>query len=70
MQITIAAEARSKLLAGLHRVNLNRATLFGGLDGFAASLWTRVASLRRLQSMEEKGARTQANLNIKALGRW
>jgi len=68
--IPIAYGARSVLLAALHRANLNRATLFPGLDGFASSLWTRVTSLKRLQSMEDSGARSKVNLDIEALRRW
>ncbi|HLN03465.1 MAG TPA: FRG domain-containing protein [Bryobacteraceae bacterium] len=71
-EIKIAAKTRPDLLAGLHRANLNRATLFPGLDGFAASLWTRVASLKRLKSMEDADteARSKINLDIRALARW
>jgi len=40
----IDTNARRKILQNLHRMNLNRATLFPGLDGFAKSLWTRLSS--------------------------
>ena len=69
-QIPIRAKARPELLAGLHRANLDRATLFPGLDGFAESLWTRVTSLKRLQSMVESKARGSVNLDIESLGEW
>lgn len=36
------AELRNEILRRLHRMNMNRATLFPGLDGFAQSLKTRL----------------------------
>ena len=51
--IPIRSDSRSELLAALFRANLSRASLFPDLDGFSFSLWTRVASLVRLQRMEE-----------------
>lgn len=69
-KIPIVARARQELIANLHRINLNRTTLFPGLDGFATSLWTRVASLKRLQSMEDSAARSRVNLDIEALKEW
>jgi hypothetical protein len=38
----IEPQARSELLRELHRMNVNYATLFPGLDGFARSLGTNV----------------------------
>jgi hypothetical protein len=32
-------EARAEMLGVLHRMNINKASLFPGLDGFARSLW-------------------------------
>ncbi|MBI2360803.1 MAG: FRG domain-containing protein, partial [Deltaproteobacteria bacterium] len=40
--ITGDAEERREILKRLHRMNMNRATLFPGLDGFAQSLKTRI----------------------------
>jgi hypothetical protein len=40
--ITGKAEERRNILRHLHRMNMNRATLFPGLDGFAQSLKTRL----------------------------
>lgn len=40
--ITANAEKRNEILKRLHRMNMNRATLFPGLDGFAQSLKTRL----------------------------
>jgi hypothetical protein len=51
--IRIDCEARPELLAGLYRANLDRATLFPGLDGFAGSLWTRVEILKRLERIND-----------------
>lgn len=68
--IPIDRDARPELLVALSRANINRATLFPGLDGFAASLWTRAAFLKRLRSMEDSGARRAVNLDIRALELW
>lgn len=68
--ITISPDARAELLVALSRANINRATLFLGLDGFATSLWTWAAFLKRLRSMENAGARSTVNLDIQALGLW
>jgi len=38
-----AARTRREILRHLHRMNVNRATLFPGLDGFAQSLCAQVA---------------------------
>lgn len=38
-----SVKSRTEILRHLHRMNMNRATLFPGLDGFAASLRTLVA---------------------------
>ena len=67
-RIEIPSGARPSLLTAMLRSNLTTATLFPGLDGFATSLWTRVPSLRHLQSMEIRGARSRLNLGIDALG--
>lgn len=40
--ITKDKESRKEILRRLHRMNMNRATLFPGLDGFAQSLKTRM----------------------------
>jgi len=49
--------ARERILLDLHKVNIHRATLFPGLDGFAASLWTRVPSLKQLLARQKGGSR-------------
>jgi hypothetical protein len=41
-KLKIAPQARSEVLRQLHRMNINYATLFPGLDGFAQSLRTNV----------------------------
>jgi hypothetical protein len=41
-KLYIAPAARSELLRELHRMNINYATLFPGLDGFARSLGTNI----------------------------
>jgi hypothetical protein len=41
-KLKIAPQARSEVLRELHRMNINYATLFPGLDGFARSLGTSV----------------------------
>lgn len=69
-KIPINNKARAELLNGLLSANLSSATLFPGLDGFAASLWTRVASLKHWQKMEDNGARSKINLDITTLRRW
>lgn len=66
-RIPIASSARTDLLMAIHRANMNRATLFPGLDGFALSLWTRAPSFQRLRTMEDIGARLKVNLDIDAL---
>jgi hypothetical protein len=42
------AEERQTALLALHRMNINRATLFPGLDGFSKSLKTLMASPKKL----------------------
>ncbi len=66
-QISIASDARKPLLMALHRANMNRATLFPGIDGFAQSLWTRAAWLKHLRGMEDAKARLKLNLDIESL---
>jgi len=66
-RIPIASGARTDLLMAIYRANMNRATLFPGLDGFALSLWTRAPSFQRLRDMEASGARLKVNLDIDAL---
>ena len=41
-KLCIAPQARSELLRELYRMNINYATLFPGLDGFARSLGTNI----------------------------
>ncbi|KKW16966.1 MAG: hypothetical protein UY58_C0013G0004 [Candidatus Magasanikbacteria bacterium GW2011_GWA2_50_22] len=41
-------KARKEILQNLHRMNINRATLFPGLDGFAQSLKTLLVSPKNL----------------------
>ena len=41
-KLCIAPDARSEILRELHRMNINYATLFPGLDGFARSLGTNI----------------------------
>jgi hypothetical protein len=41
---------RKKALRHLERMNMSRATLFPGLDGFAQSLWTQLPRLSELPS--------------------
>ena len=41
--ISADVELRRKVLMRLRRMNINRATLFGGLAGYAESLYTRLA---------------------------
>jgi hypothetical protein len=41
-KLCIAPNARTELLRELHRMNVNYATLFPGLDGFARSLGTNI----------------------------
>ena len=41
-KLCIAPKARSELLRELYRMNINHATLFPGLDGFARSLGTNI----------------------------
>jgi hypothetical protein len=41
-KLLIAPQARSELLRELHRMNINHATLYPGLDGFARSLGTNI----------------------------
>ncbi len=67
MRIPIEFGARTDLLMAIYRANMNRATLFPGLDGFALSLWTRAPSFQRLRTMEDIGARLKVNLDIDAL---
>jgi hypothetical protein len=38
--LEVKSDARREVLAELQKMNINRATLFPGLDGFAASLHT------------------------------
>jgi hypothetical protein len=66
-QIPIEPSVRKPLLMALHRANINRATLFPGLDGFAQSLWTRSIWLKQLRAMEDAGARSKLNLDIDSL---
>jgi hypothetical protein len=42
IKLCIASSARSEMLRELHRMNINHATLFPGLDGFAKSLGTNI----------------------------
>ncbi len=41
-KLSIAPQARGEILRELHRMNINDATLFPGIDGFARSLTTIV----------------------------
>jgi hypothetical protein len=41
-KLSIAPQARSDLIKELYRMNINYATLFPGLDGFAQSLGTNI----------------------------
>lgn len=45
VRITIPLECRTQALRDLQRMNMNAATLFPGLDGFARSMWTRLEHL-------------------------
>jgi len=45
IKITIPIGCRTRALRDLHRMNMNAATLFPGLDGFARSMWTRLEHL-------------------------
>lgn len=45
----IDKQARAEILQRLHVMNIDNATLFPGLDGFARSLATRLASMDRLR---------------------
>jgi hypothetical protein len=49
-KITIKAECRKELLVELHRMGINGASLYPGLEGFARSLATRSLILRDLPS--------------------
>ena len=42
---------RKEILQNLHQMNINRATLFPGLEGFAQSLWTRLAVDDRMSAV-------------------
>ncbi len=42
-KIIVSTEERKRILRHLHRMNMNRATLFPGLDGFSRSLRTLTA---------------------------
>jgi hypothetical protein len=55
--IYLKGDAREKILLDLYKANIHRATLFPGLDGFAASLWTRVPSLKQLLARQKAGSR-------------
>jgi hypothetical protein len=55
--IYLKRDAREQILLDLYKVNIHRATLFPGLDGFAASLWTRVPSLKQLLARQKVGSR-------------
>ena len=57
-----AKEVRSGV--SLDRAGINRALLFPGLDGFAQSLRTRTVLFKRLQELEESGARTKVNVGV------
>lgn len=69
--VPVEPTARPILLEYLFRANLNSATLFPGLDGFATSLWAKVTILKKLQSMEDSnpGSRSKDNLDILTLAR-
>ena len=69
-RIRIWVGSRAALLDGLLAMNLSRATLFPGLDGFSMSLWTRVPLFNRLYRMEQSGARSIANIALDALATW
>lgn len=45
IRIEIDSRLRNEILVRLHRVNINHAVLFSGLEGFARSLWTKVPLL-------------------------
>jgi len=67
IDLGVDLRARKDLLMAIHRANMNRATLFPGLDGFAQSLWTRGIWLKHLRGMEGADARLRLNLNIHSL---
>ena len=52
-KIFISRQCRSEVLARLRGMNIDRTSLFGGLDGFAQSLNTRFKEIGELNVIEE-----------------
>lgn len=56
-RVCVAPEARRELLIKFDRMNITRAGLFPGLQGFAESLYGKVLLFSKMEAMRRKGAR-------------
>lgn len=58
LKIDVAASARIEALSDLEKMNITRASLFPGIDGFAQSLWQKLEVASDLDEFDDVAKRT------------